>query len=282
MKQRIVAVIMAILIASVGFAVPQAEAVSLKIAPLRYQAILVKNEKKKGFVDISNPSAQPLHLKFEVEAFRQINDQGDIEFYDNAAVSAGVLLDLDSIELGPREALRLYFVIDGTKLPLGEVFAAVLARTVPGAKEGAAQSVRVGTILEITNGQAGSRSASISAFSAPFFQIGEQVSAHFEVKNDATIAQGGGFHPDVTFSVNPYSTQNVQGPLVFAGHARTVDYKTSGNYFGFVWLQVGVGNSSRGTLAFVMIGYWRWLGPMIIFAALSLLVALRHTLHKKH
>jgi len=193
-----------------------------------------------------------------------------------------VLLDLDSIDLSPYEVVRLYFMIDGVKLPSGEVFAAILAHTIPNNTDGAVQAVRVGTILEITNGKAGSHSASISEFSAPFFQFGEQISAHFVVKNDDPETQGGGFRSTLNFSVKPYSSQDVQGPLVFAGHSRDVDYKTSGNYFGFVWLQTGVGSSSKGSLSFVMTGYWRWLGPMIIVACISLFVALRHTLHKKH
>jgi len=264
------------------FAVPRAGAISLKIAPLRYQTTLAQSGKQKGYVDVSNPNAQSVHLKFEVQAFRQIDNQGGVEFYADKAVSAGVLLDLDSIDLAPYEVVRLYFMIDGAKLPAGEVFAAILAHNIPKDTDGAVQAVRVGTILEITNGKPASHSASISEFTAPLFQFGEQISAHFVVKNDDPATQGGGFRLNLNFSVKPYSSQDVQGPLVFAGHSRDVDYKASGNYFGFVWLQTGVGSSSKGSLSFVMIGYWRWLGPMIIVACISLFVALRHTLHKKH
>jgi len=271
----------ALLVALVFF-VPHVGAVSLKMAPLRYQTVLAQSGKQKGYVDVSNPTSQTINLKFEVQAFRQIDDQGGVEFYDDKAISAGVLLDLDAIDLAPYEALRLYFLIDGKKLPSGEVFAAILARTIPNDTDGVAQAVRVGTILEITNGQAGAHQASISSFTAPFLQIGEQITARFVVKNDATSTSGGGFRPQLSFSVKPYSAQEVEGPLVFADRSRTVDYKASGNYFGFVWLEVGTGSSSKGALSFVVTGYWRWLGPMVVFAVISLIFALRFSSHKKH
>lgn len=256
-------------------------AVSLKIAPLRYETTLTQGEKQKGYVDISNPNSEPIMLKFSVQAFRQINDEGGIEFYDSKSVSSGILLDLESTDLGPREVLRLYFLIDSTKLPAGEVFAAILAHTVPDDNVGTAQAIRVGTILEITNGQAGAYRAAITSFSTPFLQIGETITARFVVKNEDEVGLKG-YRPSITFGVRPYSSQDVQGPLVFAGRSRTVEYKTTGNYFGFVWLQASVDGSSKGALAFVMTGYWRWLGPSILVAMITLIIVLRSRLHKKH
>jgi hypothetical protein len=258
---------------------PRTGAVSLKITPLEYRTSLAQHEKKKGFVDISNPDPQAVELAFEVQAFRQIDDQGGIEFYDDEGVTAGILLDLESAELGPREVLRLYFVIDASKLPVGDVYAAVLAHTVPTDATGTAQAVRVGTILEISNGVATNRRSTVAGFSAPFFQVGERISSQFVVHNDS---QRGGFRPTVTMAVSPYSTKEVEGPLVFAGRSRTVDYSARGNYFGPVWLQATVQDSSKGQWVFAMTGYWRWLGPLIIISGTLLVGMALYTRHKKH
>jgi len=255
---------------------------SLRIAPLEYQTTVKVGEKQKGYVDISNPEANTVEVRFEAQAFRQIDDKGNIEFYTDKSISSGIILDLDSVEMGPHEVLRLVFFIDGTKLPQGEVFAAILARTVPHDTAGAAQSVRVGTILEITNGTPGAHTASISDFSAPFFQFSDRVSAQFVVKNDDSTGGSGGFRPQLTFDVSPYSTKQVEGPLVFTGHSRGVAYSQPGNYFGFVWLQAHVDDSSKGALAFVVTGYWRWLGPMILVACIALFGTVRFTRRKKH
>lgn len=255
---------------------------SLRIAPLEYRTTVKAGEKQKGYVDISNPEINTVEVKFEAQAFRQIDNAGNIEFYTDKAISSGIVLDLDSVELGPHEVLRLMFFIDSTKLPQGEVFAAILARTVPKDATGTAQSVRVGTILEITNGTPSAHSASIGDFSAPFFQFSDRVSAQFVVKNEDPTSGNGGFRPQLTFDVAPYSTKQVEGPLVFAGHSRSVAYSQPGNYFGFIWLQARVDDSTKGTLSFVVTGYWRWLGPMLIVALVSLLAMVRYTRHKKH
>ena len=257
-------------------------ATSLRITPMQYQTTLKSGEKQQGYVDISNPEPETVEVSFEVQAFRQINDEGGIEFYDDKDVLAGVALDLQSVELGPREVLRLMFLIDGAKLPQGEVFAAILARTVPQDAQGSAQSVRVGTILEITNGTPGTHKASIETLSAPFFQVSEGLSATFAVRNDDSTSQTTGFRPQVIVRAAPYVAREVDGPLVFAGHSRTVAYKDPGNYFGFVWMQVSIDDSSKGQLVIAMTGYWRWLGPLMIVSIMSLVAMTVYTRRKKH
>ena len=259
-----------------------ASATSLRITPMQYQTTLKSEEKQQGYVDISNPEPETVEVIFEVQAFRQINDEGGIEFYDDKGVVAGVALDLQSVELGPREVLRLMFLIDGTKLPQGEVFAAILARTVPQDEQGSAQSVRVGTILEIINGTAKAHKASIETLSAPFLQVGEGLSATFVVRNDDPASQMTGFRPQVTVRAAPYASREVDGPLVFAGHSRMVAYKDPGNYFGFVWMQAGIGDASKGQLVIAMTGYWRWLGPLMIVSIVSLIAMTVYTRRKKH
>lgn len=264
---------------SAGIASP-VFAESLRIAPLQYQTTLKSGERQKGYVDISNPEADTVNVAFEVKAFRQKDDEGGIEFYDDATVSSGVLLDLTSAELGPHEVLRLVFLIDGTKLPEGNIFAAVLAHTVPKTSSSAAQSVRVGTVLEITNGTPGNHTASITQFSAPFFQVGDKVSATFTVHNDDSTGVTGGFRPQIAVSVLPYSTDEVSGPLIFNARSRTVAYAAKGNYFGLVWLKATTGDSSKGQLVFLMTGYWRWL-VLLLIAVFGLMVLVAVLMHQR-
>ncbi len=66
-------------------------ALSLKLQPLLYNDILKKGEQKKGFIDISNPTGQTLQLRSSVQAFRQVDNTGTLEFYENEQVSAGAL-----------------------------------------------------------------------------------------------------------------------------------------------------------------------------------------------
>lgn len=277
MKRLIIAATLCSLGCTIFFAYA-AGATSLQIAPLRYETTLKSGEAKKGYVDISNPSAVATEVRFEVQAFRQVDDEGNLEFYDDDAVSAGVLLDLKSIDLSPNETLRLYFLIDGKKLPSGESYAAILARTVPSGTTGSAQAVRVGTILEITNGEPGTHSASISDFSAPLLQIGESIESMYVVHNDGDTSA---FRPTITMGIQPYSSKDVEGPLVFAGRSRTVTYKASGDYFGPVWLQAATGNSLKGQLVFVVTGYWRWVVPLIIFGIVCAFAIIRLLRRKK-
>lgn len=279
---RSVAIGVIVLLALASAPVSPASAVSLRVTPLKYQTTLKSGEKQTGHVDISNPEADTVDVAFEVQAFRQTNNEGSIEFYDDEAVSAGVLLDLKTVELGPHEVLRLMFQVDGTRLPQGEVFAAILAHTVPHDAQGSAQAVRVGTILEITNGTPGAHKASVDELTAPFLQIGDGISATFVVRNDDLTTQTTGFHPPVTVRVSPYAKREVVGPLVFAGHSRTVAYKDPGNYFGFVRMQVSTSDSSKEQLVFAMTGYWRWLGPLMFVSVILLIAMAMYMRRKKH
>lgn len=58
------------------FGAPSASATSLKISPLRYDTTLSAGEKKKGFVDVTNPSGSDVHVMLTVQAFRQTDNTG--------------------------------------------------------------------------------------------------------------------------------------------------------------------------------------------------------------
>ena len=122
----------------------------LQIRPLSYTTTLQPGERQQGVVDIANPSDQPITITVSVKGFRQGSD--GVEFYDDQHLASGIKLDHDRLSLGGKEAYRLVFEADATKLPSGEVRAAVLFTTVS-ESEMLAQQVSMGTLLLIDNQQ---------------------------------------------------------------------------------------------------------------------------------
>lgn len=225
-----------------------ADATSLKVAPLEYRTSLGQAEKKKGFIDVSNPSDQKMIVKTSVQAFRQIDDQGTLQFYDNEQLSKGVLLDLDEFELGPKEAVRMYFLLDGTKLPTGDVFGAIFFTTSPSqASAGVGQSVRLGTVLSIVNGTPGSRQASVTDISLPQFSFNPQIKGTYTIKNTADPSKSTGFYPQVSLKTIPFGeSKEVAGKLVFAGRTRVNEFSINVPPIGIYRVDAQYGNSTQG------------------------------------
>lgn len=197
-----------------------ASALGLKVTPLEYRTTLQRNEKKKAFIDVSNPSGQTIDVTTSVQAFRQINNEGALQFYDDPVIEAGIQTDLESFQLGSREAVRMFIQVDGQKLPEGDVFAAVFFTTAPTQpKNGIGQLVRVGTLLSIVNHTPGERKAKVSGLTAPFWQMSDEVNGSYNIKN---IGQSkSGFYPEVTLSTWPSGKQHkLVGSLVFGGRER--------------------------------------------------------------
>lgn len=260
-----------LILASSIVSAPSAGAEALKIAPLKYEATLAVGESKKGFVDVSNPTYEPVTVNLSVQAFRQIDDDGTLEYYDSEQISAGVLLDLTEIELKPRGAMRVYFLLDSSKLPSGDVFAAIFASTVPTDKRGARQSVQVGTLLLLTNGTPSSHQADVTDITGAWVQIGDGLTATITVHNPAPEDLATGFFPEITVKTQPYSETTVQGPLLFAGRTRVVEYRQPGNYFGLIRIVADAGGEQGTKWAFVVTGYWRWLAPLIVGVLVGML-----------
>lgn len=239
-----------------------AHAASIKIAPLSYEASLRKDEVKKGYIDISNPLNTSQEVSLSVQAFRQIDDKGSLEFYDSEYLRAGIRLDLEELLLGPGEAYRVYFLLDGTRLPQGDVFGGIFATTKPDGSVGAVRNVRVGTLIILQNGAPAHHQAVIDGIFAPWLQVGEDIEASMKVKN---IAAGGetGFAPDITVAIQPYTSITMKGPLIFAGRTRDVMYRQPGSYFGPVRLRAAVDGGEQTRWVFAVTGYWRWLAPVL-------------------
>lgn len=243
------------------FGAPSASATSLKISPLRYDTTLSAGEKKKGFVDVTNPSGSDVHVMLTVQAFRQTDNTGSLEFYDDEKIRQGVVLDYTEATLRPRETLHLAFVVDGSKLASGDNFAAVFATSVPARSGAGEQTVRVGSLLIISNGTPSVHVAEVQNISSQFLQFGEDLRVSFDVHNTGEAGASTGFAPSVTISAWPYINETVTGPLVFAGRTRAVTYVKAGNYIGFLNIKAKTGSSEQNTYAFVMTGYWRFVAP---------------------
>lgn len=259
---------------------PSAGAASLKISPLRYDATLERGESKKGFVDITNPTLETLHAKLTIQAFRQIDNEGSLEFYDSEAVASGILLDYTEVDLAPRETLHLAFVLDGAKLPSGDTFAALFASAVPKTAGAGEQTIRVGTILVISNGTPSAHSAVIENLSGSVFQFGDGLHITFDVRNTAKLGESTGFSPSITVTAWPYVNDTVAGPLVFAGRTRAVSYEKAGNYVGILGIKVKTDSSEQIMYRFVMTGHWRFILPFGVIV-IGLLLWLVRILKKR-
>lgn len=232
------------LFAAAFFVTPSASATSLQVAPLEYRTELKKGEKKKGFIDVSNPTMATVRIKASAQAFRQINDSGSLQFYDNEQVKAGVMLDLDEFELGPQEAVRMYFMLDSTRLPSGDVYGAIFFTTAPASpskeKTGIGQSVRLGTLLSIVNGTPGPRDAEITGLSVPWLQLSDKVSGSYRIKNVADPNEATGFYPSVQLQATPFGeTKKETGKLTFAGITRTNEFTLKTPPIGIYKISVG-------------------------------------------
>ena len=253
-----------------------ASASSISIAPLTHQAALKADEDQKGYVDILNPEASDTRVHLKVQAFRQTDNEGSLQFYDDAAVAAGVKLDVTDIILGPNEGARIYFILDASALPSGDVFAVILASTGEVSEDiVSVPSAQAGTLLLLTNGTPPTHHATVSNFSADWLQVGSGITAQIDITNtDPLEGKALGFIPKIQFGINPYHRQTVDGPLIFSGRSRVVDYIQKGNYFGPVVLEASVNGNTQTRLVFAVTGYWQWLAPLIFTALIGLIVCL--------
>ena len=269
--------VFAVTICSVVLAVTlsgTAHGATLKIQPLMYHEQIPKGGQQKGFVDISNPSDEAVRIKVTVQEFYQVDDHGGLAFRDSEQISQAITPELDEVELMPKDVLHLAFTIDGAKLPSGDVFAALFASTVDESVGSTAVQARVGTLFILENGTPQRRNAAVESLQANWMQTGSGIYANFSVRNTAPTRSSTGFFPMVRVDTAPYGVKEISGPLVFAGRARTVEYRQPGSYFGPIKLSVRVAGGEQSRWLFAMTGYWRWLAPLmavvlVIFATVG-------------
>lgn len=247
---------------------------ALGLRPLQYVETLQKGERKKAFIDVTNPSAQPVEVRFDVQGFKQVDDRGTLSFYADEKISGGILLDYREAEIPARKTLRLFFVVDGTKLPSGDVFAAIFAQTKP-EQAAAVPSVRLGTLVMLTNGTPGARDASIEGLEVVPLQIGESLRGEVKIKNTASVDSASGFFPEVKLSVWPFGpTRTVKGPLVYAGNTRTVAFDMPSNQIGIFRVTASYDQSRKEAWVVLVTGVWRWMIVVILATAASVVAGL--------
>lgn len=254
---------------------------SLQLQPLEYRESLEKGEYKKGFIDVTNPSSTPTDVSFRVQGFRQINNKGELAFYTDPQLSSGIQLDYREAQIPAKKTLRLYFIIDGSKLPTGDVFAAIFAQNITKETGGTTPSVQLGTLLLITNGTPASHKATIANINVPWLNIGESVEGSVSIKNIAPSNSSNGFFPEVTLDLWPLgTTSTLTGPLIYAGNTREVTFHEFDNRIGIYRLSATHGDSQSSRWIIVITGFWRWVVLAIVglTAAISFIwVRLRHS-----
>lgn len=269
MKKWIVGLVIFTAALGVAYA-PVASAESVRITPLQYRAELAQGEVKKGSVDIANPSSETLELKLYVNGFSQVDDKGNLRFFEDEQIKAGLLLDYDTVTLAPYQTLRLFFIADGTKLPPGDVFGVIFAETLAANHPGTNTAVRVGTLVMLSNGTPGPRQAKISDLSTPFFQFGDTVSGTAKITNPAPRDKATGFSPEIKVAVTPWGAHTTAvGPLVFAGNSRMVDFEVPSNQFGLYTVSLQAGGDTQSARVFLVTGWWRIIVPIVLVVCIA-------------
>lgn len=264
-----------------------ASAEGISIAPLKYQANL-NGQIKKGAVDIRNNSGVVQNFDIQIRAFRQINDKGELQFYEDPIISAGIIPDYQHFQLKPDATIHLYFQLNGQKLPKKRIFAALLAQATP-AQRGynITPVLRVGTLFLLKNGNGDPpKQGQISHWNVGLFQLGDSVNGSFDFKNTEKGNEASGYFPN--FTVNGVGAiDKFSGDLVFPGIERQQSFDIPGSRIGIYKLQL-TSDAKAGAEQWVVVltGYWRWLLPLIIIAVIlgvmSSLKLIRHSKHARH
>jgi hypothetical protein len=254
----------------------------LKIAPTSVEATVNKNQNMKGYIDISNPDNVSKTIITSVSAFKQINNNGDLQFYNDADLSKSILLDLSNFELGPHEAVRMYYMIKPQNLPPGGTYATIFFTAKPIIQTNNPKNInistKVGTLLILTNGD-GQKDAKLSAQHIPFWQFGRNIRGSVEVRNTGGDKSAIAFHPEIEEKIEPWGhTSKLDTPLVFPGISRTVAVDKQGSYLGFLPYTIIVQGKKHIIWIFATTGYWRLLVPCIIIVfilAISVIIFIR-------
>lgn len=217
---------------------------SLQVAPLSYQGKLKSGVVETGYIDVANPSDESIEVTSNIQAFRQVDARGDLAFYTNPAYTAAITVGLGNFSLGPREAVRVVFNIDPSKLPQGGVYAAIFFRTVPTAQNSnnsyVLQSANVGTLLILTNGNSSPDQGEITGLSAKFLQFGGSgLTGDLGYKNTEGELNSAGFTPSLTTTALPWGhATKMQSGLILPGVTRNFKFSRPGSFFGLIPITV--------------------------------------------
>lgn len=242
---------------------------SLQLQPLEYRETLKPAEKKRGYVDITNPQTIPIFITASVQGFRQTDSHGNLTFYNDERLSSGIQLDETKAEIPAHKTLRLYFIVDGTKLPTGDVFAAIFVRTASKIDGAANPSVQLGTLLILTNGTPSTHTAQITSLQIPLISTNSSITGTVAIKNTAPANSSNGFFPSITVRSWPFGpATTIQGPLVYAGITRTVSFHEPTGQVGIYRISASYGSSHQDRWIILLPGPWIW----IVLAVIALLI----------
>ena len=259
---------------------PAAAAVpALKLAPLQYRTHLELGAPQTGILDVSNPTGAPVKLQTEVQGFRQTDNDGTLEYYDDERLRAAITPSLGAFTLGPREAVRLSFVVDPNKLGPGGSYGVIFVRTLPSGPAPAqlGTSARIGTLLIMDVAGTGQRQGTVGLTALPAWHYGSApIRVQLTYHNTGTARTALAFAPQLELSLDHQPAAVVPDPFVFPGRTRTVatSFKP-GNRIGLVTVRVGdtSGGSSPVTRRIWLVsGYWTWLLPLLIIIGLGVVI----------
>lgn len=244
---------------------------SIQMRPLLYKETLTPGQTKRGAIDIANASTAKVSLHVSVKFFRQIDDNGTLQFYEKPDEAAAIVPEYTDFDLEAKEAMRLIFTVDSAKLPQGDVFAVIMVSTQnksESGKQAITPNVQLGTLLILQNGAAGPRHAELSQLSLLPVQIGgAAVKGKVDVTNPADPDTSTGFFPQMKARVEPWgASTHFDGPLVYAGRTRTVDFSVPSDQFGIYKVTIGANDTTVSQYVFLMTGKWTWLAPVALGA----------------
>lgn len=244
----------------------------LRLSPLKYTEHLELGHTKIGFIEASNPTGTPTTASLEVQAFRQINDRGELEYYDDERLSSAVTPALKTFTLGPREAVRIRFDIDPNKLGPGGAYGVIFLKVSSGdvAASQINTAARIGTLLILDVAGDGTTQGRLSNLSAPGFVYGSAplVTANYSFTNTGSGPKALAYAPKLTATLGSVKTP-AAGPFVFPGRTRpgSITVRPQ-NQIGLVNFTIHDTSAGHGAplsrWMFVVTGFWTWLSPVLI------------------
>jgi len=275
MKKFIFAAVFSVIISFFYTSSTTHAADSLQIRPLLYKEKIEGDKTKRGIVDVANGGGKATDVTMNVQMFRQVDDDGTLQFLESDVVKKAIKTDIESFRLKPKEAVRVVFTIDGSKLPQGDIFAAIFATTkTKNTPQAVTPEARVGTLLVLENGKPGPRNLTIPSLSLSRLQIGgSSIRGEMKIRNEADSMQTTGFFPKISTNVSPGGeSTKFDGPLVSAGRTRTFDFSIPSNQFGIFRVNIKANDAQTARYVFVVTGVWRYIAPVLALLLLMLIV----------
>lgn len=260
----------------------QAGAVGLRATPLKYEEQIELGSSKTGFVDVSNPNDVTITITTSVRGFRQVDLDGNLEFYEDEQLNEGIAINVDRFDLGPREAARVFFQIDSNKLPEGGVYGVLFFETTSQKASPATSSIetgsRVGTLLILENGDRGVKEGRIEGLNIDFWQFGSGIEGDVFYRNpESELAIG--YAPGLSGRLLWADEREIETGMVLPGVIRKFPFELKGDYFGLLPLTLADATTGAETTGWVLAvtGVWRVVVPLIIMAILASFGLYRYT-----